>query len=67
MIAATEYTLTLSQEELEELLGILERELSDLHAECRRAEAPAYHERLRAEESVLRSLAAKVRLLRPPA
>lgn len=66
-IPATEYTLTLSDEERTELLGILERELADLRVECRRTDAPAFHEQLREEEIVLRLLAAKVRRLRQPA
>lgn len=67
MTATNEHTLALSEEERVELLELLERELADLRVECRRTETPAFHERLRDEEAVLRLLAAKVRRLQPPA
>ncbi len=61
MAATTaEYTLTLTEEEHTELLGILEWELADVHSECRRPDAP---QQLRDEETVLRRLTAKVRAL----
>jgi hypothetical protein len=64
--ATTEYTLALSEDERVELLGLLDRELADLHVECRRTDTPAFHDQLRDEEMLLRALAAKVRQLRQP-
>jgi hypothetical protein len=59
----TEYTLQLTEEERNELLFLVDQALRDVHAERRRTEAPAYQERVRREESVIRSLAEKVHRL----
>lgn len=59
----TEYTLCITEDERAELLRLLEQEVADIHVECRRTEAPDYHDRLREEETLLRLLTAKVRRL----
>jgi hypothetical protein len=65
MAPTTECTLFLTVQERDELLKILEVALADTHAERRRTEAPAYHEQVAREESVLRDLVNKVRQLTP--
>lgn len=61
-----EYALALTEGERNELMNLLERELSDIHVERRRTDAAGYRECLREEEATLRMLAAKVRQLHAP-
>jgi hypothetical protein len=60
-----EVALMLNEHERTELLSLLQESLVDTHAEKRRTEAPAYHERLERQEALIRSLIEKVRRLRP--
>jgi hypothetical protein len=53
--------LSMDREEWTLLRQILEEALSDLHAERRRTEAPAYHEQIVHREDVLRALVDRVR------
>jgi hypothetical protein len=59
-----EYILELTEEERTELVTLLEEALQATHLEKRRTESPAYQERVGHEESLLRTLAEKVRRLR---
>lgn len=58
---STVYQITFTAEERDELLAILEQSLSDLRVECRRTEAPQYHEQVRHEKCVVQALADKLR------
>jgi hypothetical protein len=60
---AAEYTLTLTEEEREELLRLLEQADEDVRGEQRRTESPKYHEEVRQEEHLLARLVEKVRRL----
>lgn len=62
---AAEFTLALKEEERAELLRLLEGSLVETHAERRRTESPSYQEEIGHEEALLRTLAEKVRRLRP--
>ncbi len=53
--------ITLTDEERVELIGILEREVAEDHAEFRRSEAPAYRDMIKKEEQLVRRLLEKVR------
>jgi hypothetical protein len=61
---AGNYTLTINDEERQELLRILEQNLVDTHVERRRTEEPAYQQQVTHEENVLKGLTEKVRKLR---
>lgn len=58
-----EHALSLTNEEREELLQLLEQALVDVRVEQRRTEAPEYHERVRHEERLIAALTEKVRRL----
>jgi len=58
------FVLTLTAEEQEQLLCLLEESLREIHAEKRRTEAPAYQEKIQLQESLIRTLTEKVRRLR---
>jgi hypothetical protein len=57
------YTLTLNEEERQELLGLLQQSLSDVRVELRRTEGHEYHEQVRHEENLLATLIGKLRSL----
>lgn len=59
----TEYVLNLTAEERNELLRLVNEALVEVHTERRRTEAPAYQETVHREESLIRSLAEKLRRL----
>ena len=56
-----EINLSLTDEERDELVKVLNRYLSDTRVEVRRTRTPEYHEDLQHEEDVLRSLLDKLR------
>jgi hypothetical protein len=60
---ATNFSLTLTDEERAELLRLLENSVVETHVESRRTESPEYQKEIHHEEAVLRSLLAKVRRL----
>ena len=53
--------LSLTTEERDELVKVLDRYLSDTRVEVRRTRTPEYHADLQHEEDVLRALLAKLR------
>jgi len=55
--------LTLTSDEHQELLRLLEASLVDIHGESRRTEAPGYQQKVHRQESIIRSLTEKVRQL----
>jgi hypothetical protein len=57
------YTLSLNEEERQELLRLLQQTLSDVRVERRRTEAHEYHEQVRHEENILVALTGKLRSL----
>lgn len=57
--------IMLTEEERLELVGILERELADDHAELRRTESPSFREMMKKEEQLVRRLLEKVRNAAP--
>jgi hypothetical protein len=57
---AVRFTLTLTDEERQALLALLEHTLEETHVERRRTESPSYHEQVVHQESVLLSLKDKV-------
>ena len=61
--ANSTYTLLLSNEERSELLRVLENIVIETHMENRRTDNLEYRAELRHEESILKSLLAKVRQL----
>jgi hypothetical protein len=54
------YTLILTHEERGVLFSLLEQSVTDVHAESRRTESPAYQEKVHHQEAVLRALKEKV-------
>jgi hypothetical protein len=62
---STGCSLSLTNEERVELLLLLEDSLGELHSEIRRTEAPEYHDKLRAKETLIRQLTDRVRKLHP--
>jgi hypothetical protein len=61
MTSSKELTLTLTQEEREQLLRILEQALRDKHVEVHRTEAPNYREYVQREEALLERLVDQLR------
>jgi hypothetical protein len=59
----SQYTLTVTAEEKEELQRVLEDYLKETHAEKRRTDSPSYREQVGHEENILRALTQKVRAL----
>jgi hypothetical protein len=60
-IRMADYMIMLNEEERVELIGILEREVAEDHAEFRRSEAPDYREMMKKEEQLVRRLLEKVK------
>lgn len=56
-----EFTLALTAEERQELLGLLEHALGETRVEAHRTHTPAYREQVLREETVLRGLLQKLR------
>ena len=61
--AATQYTLTLTDAERNELLHLLAYSLGEVRVERRRTDVISYQQEVRREESVLRSLFDKLQQL----
>jgi hypothetical protein len=60
-ITASEFTLTLTEEERRQLLRFLEQALRAKQIEVHRTEAPDFREFVQREESVMQSLINKLR------
>jgi hypothetical protein len=55
------FVLALTEPEREELLRLLEQELTEVHAERRRTEAPDYRDQLRRRETLIQGLVGRLR------
>ena len=61
--SAQTYNLVITEEERTWLLSFLQNTLVETHAEARRTDASGYKDQLHHEETMLRSLAEKVKKL----
>ena len=62
--ATSEFTLTLTTEERDELLRLVEQAFGDTRVEAHRTHTPGYREQVLHEETVLKGLIEKLRQLR---